>query len=64
MRVQLKWSSSRQMWVGQAVAVDKHTASSSWVRQVMRWINPAEPVAMKRHHPVARVWQSARQRSF
>jgi hypothetical protein len=62
MRVQLKWSSSRQMWVGQAV--DKTSATSSWVRQVMRWISPVEPVVIKRHQPVARVWQSARQRSF
>lgn len=62
MRVQLKWSSSRQMWVGQAVS--KASTSSSWVRQVMRWFHPVESVALKRQPPVARVWQSARQRSF
>ena len=62
MRVQLKWSSSRQMWVGQAV--NKNAAPSSWVRQVMRWFHPVEPVTIKRQPPVARVWQSARQRSI
>ncbi len=61
MRVQLKWSSSRQMWVGQAV--EKHAKSPSWVSQVMRWIHPVEPAAIKRHQPISRVWQSARQPS-
>ncbi len=61
MRVQLKWSSSRQMWVGQAV--EKDAKSPSWVSQVMRWIHPVETVTMKRHQSIARVWQSARQRS-
>jgi len=62
MRVQLKWSSSRQMWVGQTVS--NNSKSASWLRQMMRWISPVEPVVIKRHQPVARVWQSARQRSF
>lgn len=62
MRVQLKWSSSRQMWVGQAVP--KNTQSASWLRQLLRWVHPAEPVAVKRQQTVARVWQSARQRSI
>lgn len=62
MRVQLKWSSSRQMWVGQAVR--KNSQSASWLRQLLRWVHPAESVAVKRQQPVARVWQSARQRSM
>jgi hypothetical protein len=61
MRVQLKWSSSRQMWVGQTVS--NNSKSASWLRQMMRWISPVEPVAAKRAATVARVWQSARQRS-
>lgn len=61
MRVQLKWSSSRQMWIGQTV---RNQSKSSWMRQVMRWITPVEPAVAKRQVQVARVWQSDRQRSF
>jgi hypothetical protein len=60
MRVQLKWSSSRQMWVGQAV--NKSAKTSSWVKNVIRWIKPVESASFKRNSPVARVWQSDRQR--
>lgn len=60
MRVQLKWSASRQMWIGQAVARPK---SNKLVVGLMRWLQPVASTSTKRV-VVDRVWQSARQRSW
>ncbi|MCI4410675.1 MAG: hypothetical protein JHC38_03275 [Thiotrichales bacterium] len=55
MRVQLKWSQSRQMWVGQTVARPK---ASKLLAGIMRWLQPEQ--TNTRRVLTSRVWHSTR----
>jgi len=60
MKVMMKWSVGRQMWMGKAQA--RHEQSSV-LRHLWAWMQPVSTTpAMVRRPPTSRVWQSARPR--
>lgn len=60
MRIQLKWSASRQMWVGHMVSVRQ--TPISWLGQCKRWLTGSAVETPTRRHAHARasIWQSVK----
>jgi hypothetical protein len=57
MRIEMKWSENRQMWVGQARA--RQTQKSGW-SSLMSWLQPSSETTRQRRPMPVRVWQSAK----
>lgn len=57
MRIEMKWSENRQMWVGQARA--RQVQKSGW-SSLLSWLQPAQDASRQRRIMPSRVWQSAK----
>lgn len=58
MRIELKWSASRQMWVGQMVSARQ--PAISWLAQCKRWLWLAPQRSSTRKPTTSRIWLSQR----